>query len=125
MAGTAGIQNTLTIEARITGAANAVPDNFTLTRPGSIIDASVIPTAVDAGGTLLVGKGAAAISNAMACAALNTVARAASIDATTGAPPPNEFSVGDSLRITANQAGTRGRVYCTFLAPVANLGTSP
>lgn len=126
MAGTAGIQNSLTVRVDVTGAANVTPDNYTVTRHGFVLDAAVIATAADVGGTLLVGKGATAITNAIICAVANAVSRAATVDATTGpAPFPYELEVGDLLRITANQAGTRGIVNINFQAPLASWGVSP
>lgn len=114
MAGTAGIQNLIVIAANITGDATG-GDDYTLTRPGTVIDAWVVCTAANAQGTILIGKGASAITDAMICAVDKVVVHAGTIDDANAL-----FATGDSLRFTANGAADRGLACVLFMAPVAD-----
>jgi hypothetical protein len=109
MAGQAGIQNQCVIRANITGDAFTLPDRYTCTRQGEVLDASVVPTAVAGQGTVTVGKGASPISNPIPCAVVGLVGRATSID-----PTFHALISGDEIRFTASDAAVRGLVSVTF-----------
>jgi len=83
----------------------------------TIFDVMVIPTAASGGGTLTVetdiaGAGVVALTNAMACAVIGTVARTALIDHTT----TGQDVVGplDAVQATKNAAADEGLVHLIF-----------
>jgi len=118
MAGTIGIQNPLAI-LFTQSTAGAAANNFTVTRPVTVVDATVICRAAQAGGTALIGKGAAAISDAIICAVDGVVTRIGTLD------DANQTLVsGDSLRITTAGAATVATVSVTVIpTPIADLTT--
>ena len=117
MAGTIGIQNTIT--ALFTqSSAGAAANNYTMTRAATMVDATVIARATQMGGTLTVGNGASAITDAIVCATDTNVTRAGTIDDAQYA-----LAVGDSLRFTTAGAATLCAVAVTLVAPVADSTT--
>lgn len=109
MAGTAGIAYPLIVNYAITGAVSGGTDDYTITRPCTVIDAWAATTvAVGGARNLTIQKAAAAITNAMDLnVAINTVVRAASLDTTWWAYTAGQlltFSVGgaDAAAIRAN-----------------------
>lgn len=117
MAATVGIQDALVVRFTITGDASG-GDNYTMTRVADVLDVTVTCTAANGGGTVTVSKGSANISNAIACATNNAVARAGTI-ATANA----SLAVGDSLRVTTNAAGDRGIATVLICPPLADQQT--
>ena len=117
MASTVGIQDALVVRFTITGDATG-GDNYTMTRPADVLDTTVTATATSGGGTVTVGKGASAITNAIACATNNAVVRAGTI-ATANA----SLAVGDSLRVTTSNAADRGIVTVLLCPPLADQQT--
>jgi hypothetical protein len=76
-----------------------------------IIDVIVHPTATSGGGTvtLSVGGGGADISDAIACAAEDTIGRAGSIDQT------YKTVTSDGLTLTTNADADKGDVYIYYM----------
>lgn len=109
MAATAvvGYQNTTDIVLDMTALASGTPDVFDIkvTRAFLVTGVTVIATATQAGGTATVGKGAAAITAALACDTLNAVVSAATLDVAN-----TTFAVGDTLRITVTTNGAKGTI---------------
>jgi hypothetical protein len=109
MAATAvvGYQNTTDIVLDMTALASGTPDVFDIkvTRAFLVTGVTVIATATQVGGTVTVGKSAAAITSALACDTLNGVVNAATLDIVN-----TTFAVGDTLRITVTTNGTKGTV---------------
>ena len=83
-------------------------ENYTTVRPFDVVDILVQPTATDAGGTVTVNNAGVAVSNAMACAAIGTVARTTTVAAAT-----RTIATGAVAQAAGNQVGTRGIVYVT------------
>ena len=75
-----------------------------------IMDVVVHPTATSGGGTatLSVGGGGAAITDAMACAVEDTIARATTIDQT------NKYSVAAGVTVTTNDDADTCDVYVYY-----------
>jgi hypothetical protein len=106
------LQIVITVSADATGGVEyIVPRNLT------VVGVDVIATATDAGGTLTVSSANGNITNALACAAANTAARATTITTANAS-----FVAGAVITVTANQAATRGVVIVSCLAtPAATL----
>ena len=102
-----------TIEIRIVIDADA-SGGFSVTAPRAltIVDATVVATATNGGGTLTVSSGGNGITDAIACATNDAIDRAASIDSTFAT-----LSSGASITVTANGAGDRGEVTLFCHAP--------
>lgn len=105
---TAGIQTAIDIVADITGDATA-GNSYVVSRAGRVLDAHVIATATNGGGTITVGKAGNAITNAITCAVDQALTRATTLNDANYA-----FSVGDSLRFTAAGAADRGIVVVKY-----------
>jgi hypothetical protein len=112
------INDTLHVRIVIDAAANATPFTVTCPRPLTILDAFVVGTAVAAGGTATVSSGGNDITDALACAAVDTLTRATSIDATFAT-----LAAGDPITVTTNADGVRGEVVIICHAPGAALAT--
>lgn len=104
---TVGYQNTTDIVLDMTAVASGTPDVFDIavTRAFIVTGVTVIATATQALGTITVGKGAAAITAALACDTLNAVTNATTLDIAN-----TVFAIGNTLRITATTNGTKGTV---------------
>lgn len=104
---TVGYQNTTDIVLDMTSVASGTPDVFDIvvTRAFLVIGVSVICTATVVGGTVTVGKGASAITSALACDTANAVVNAATLDIAN-----TVFAVGNTLRISVATNGAKGTV---------------
>jgi hypothetical protein len=104
---TVGYQNTTDIVFDMTSdTANASEQfNVVVTRAFVVIGVTVICEKTQAGGTVTVGKGASAITAALACDTANAVVNAATL-----AVANSTFAVGDTLRATIATAGSRGTI---------------
>lgn len=117
MAGTIGVQNPI-IALFTQGAAGAAANNYTMTRAATFVDCTVIARASQSGGTLTIGKGASAITNAIVAATDTNVTRAGTID-----DANYSLAVGDSLRFTTAGAATLVTVSALLCPPVAGSTT--
>ena len=117
MAGTIGIQTPLVFYFT-QGAAGAANNDYTVTRAGTVTDVTVIARASQTGGTVTVGKGASAITNAIVCATDTNVTRAGTINDANYA-----MAVGNTLRITTAGAATVADVVVTLIPAVADSTT--
>lgn len=86
--------------------------SFTTTRPLTIVDAIVVATAASGGGTLQVSSGGNNITDAIACAVIGTIDRAATIDSTYAT-----LASGATLTVTAAAAANRGEITLICHAP--------
>lgn len=104
---TAGYQNTTDIVIDMTSSTTNASEQFNIvvTRAFVVTGVTVICEATQAGGTVTVGKGASAITAALACDTANAVVNAATL-----AVANSTFAVGDTLRATIATAGTRGTI---------------
>ena len=104
---TAGYQNTTDIVIDMTSSTVNASEQFNIvvTRAFVVTGVTVIAEATQAGGTVTVGKGASAITAALACDTANAVVNAATL-----AVANSTFAVGDTLRATIATAGTRGTI---------------
>lgn len=104
---TVGYQNTTDIVFDMTSSTAGASEQFNIavTRAFVVTGVTVICEATQAGGTVTVGKGASAITAALACDTANAVVMAATL-----AVANSTFAVGDQLRVTVATAGTRGTV---------------
>lgn len=68
-----------------------------------ILDVIVQARATNGGGTLILKKGATAITNAIACATDKAIARAGTID-----DAQSTLAAGDTVTVDANGAGDKG-----------------
>lgn len=104
---TVGYQNTTDIVLDMTALASGTPDVFDIvvTRAFQVTGVTVICTAAQVGGTVTVGKAANAITGALACAVLDAVTVATTLDVTY-----TTFAIGDTLRISVATDGAKGTV---------------
>lgn len=86
--------------------------SFTTTRALTIVDVIVVATATVGGGTLQVGDGTVAITDAIACATTDAIDRAATIDSTYSTLGP-----GRTIEVTASSAAVRGEATIICHAP--------
>lgn len=105
------VQMVIEIESDATGGLN-----FVVPRAGKVIGVTVIATATNGGGTVLVSKAGAAITAALAMAAANTVVAAAALTQANV-----NFVANDTIRVVTNGAADRGTVVVDFLCPTAAL----
>lgn len=102
MAGT--LYDAYLVQATVTGANNS----HTVVRAIEAYDATVYATATNAGGSIEVRKAATALTNQIACAAANTVARATTFD-----NAQRLFAAGDVMNfVVANNATGVVTVHC-------------
>lgn len=102
MAGT--LYDAYLVQATVTGANNS----HTVVRALEAYDATVYATATNAGATVQVANGGTALTNAIACATANAVARAGTFN---GAA--RLFAVGDTMNFNiANAAAGVVTVHC-------------
>ena len=104
---TVGYQNTTDVVFDMTSDTTNASEQFNIvvTRAFVVVGVTVICEKTQAGGTVTVGKGASAITAALACDTANAV-----VNATTLAVANSTFAVGDTLRATIATAGTRGTI---------------
>ena len=114
MAGTTGIQNALTVYFTQT-AAGAANNDYTLTRPGTVVDCWAIARANQAGGTFQLLNTAAAITDAMNVSVDLVKTSAGTISDTNYA-----VIAGSILRCQTVGAATLVDACITLVAPVAN-----
>jgi hypothetical protein len=116
MAGTIGLQSTITVYYHQT-AAGAVNDEYTLTRSGTVLNTWNVARATQVGGTYRLSRNRAAvvtaISDAMTAAADQTVTSAGTIDDASYA-----VIAGDALRFTTVGAATLVDAAVVLLPPV-------
>ena len=118
-----GPQGQVDIVFDITTPTVAVSEKFsiTVTRAFRVIGVRVICKTSAVNGLINVLKGASSITGNIACATLNTVEDAVSVDATFAT-----FAVGDTLNVTASAvaAGVRGTIVVqTAPVPFADQAT--
>lgn len=106
----ANINNSIELVIDITSDASGGL-SYRVPRAGVVTDVEVVCTAANGGGTVTVRKGTDAISDAIACAVLDTVARAATLD-----QDFTTFAAGDTISVITNGAGDRGKVIVQFSA---------
>lgn len=118
----AGIQTALVVQIDVTAdATGAGAPTYVLPRSGTIIDVQVICTATNGSGTLTLQRQALstgsynAVTAALTCDTDNAIARASSLVD----PAQTECAATDRLKVVANGAADRGRVYITYLPAVA------
>ena len=117
MAGTIGIQDSILIACTVTGDATA-GDDYTMTRPGVVLDAWTIATATNGRGTGRVLKNSLNVTDAMAMAANDALTHAATIDSTN-----YSYVVGDNMKFQTNGAADRGVIVVRYGVPVADSTT--
>lgn len=117
MAGTIGTQTPLAIVFQ-QGAAGAADNDYTMTRAALLVDVTVYAQASQTGGTLLVGKGATAITNAIIAATDTNVTRAGTID-----DAQNSLAVGNTLRFTTAGAATKVTAVAWLIPSLASITT--
>jgi hypothetical protein len=115
-----GIQNSIIIEIDVTADATGTNGpTYIVPRTGEIINAWAVATATSGGGTMTIQRQALgagsfnAASGAITCAVSNALSFAGSL-----ITAQTSCASTDVLRIVANGAADRGRVYIQFLAPV-------
>lgn len=117
MAGIFGVQTPMTF-LFVQGAAGAAANNFSISRGGTLVDVTVIARADQVGGTVTVGKGADAVTDAIVCATDGNVTRAGTIN-----DSRYTFVSGDALRVTTAGAATLCTVAITLVPPMIDPNT--
>lgn len=117
MTGTAGIQVPLVVYFTQT-AAGAANNDYTLTRAGTVLDATIVARATQAGGTCQISRVrsavAAAITDAMDASGDQNVSRAGTVNDANYA-----VIVGDAVRVITTGAATLVDALVTIVPPVS------
>ena len=104
----ASINNTIELVIDITSDASS-GQSYTVPRAGTVVGVSVICTAANGGGTVTVRNGTDAITDAIACAVLDTVTAQATLD-----QDFTDIAEGGTISVITNGAADRGKVIVQY-----------